>query len=115
MGRTWSRPVPCCLYELQVDGDTYRRLRRRLLAMYARRGQYGYNLLGAVSCWLELPLRRRDRYFCSQFVADLLQGSGAAVFPKPPALLRPMDLCQLEGLRPVHRGDVHTLLALRAA
>lgn len=98
------RMVPCCLYELKVSEDTYFRLRRRLGAMYARREDYGYNLLGTLACYFNLSLRRRHHYFCSQFVADLLEESGALDLPKPPTLLRPADFCHIKGLRAVHQG-----------
>ena len=107
--------VPCCLYALQVSEEIYALLRRRLSGMYARREDYHYNLLGALSCGLNLPLARRRHYFCSQFVADLLAQCGAVALPKPPALLRPADFCSLRGLRPVHRGVLAGLLVQPAA
>ena len=109
------REVPCCLYELTVSQETYRRLRRRLSLMYAQREEYHYSVLGTLACFFNLPLRRSRHYFCSQFVAELLQGSGAAALPKEPALLRPADLCGVDGLRPVHRGPVGAISAGSAA
>ena len=109
------RAVPCCLYELRVSEDTYRALRRRLSAMYARREEYRYNLLGTLACYFNLSLRRRRHYFCSQFVAGLLEDCGAVELPKPPTLLRPADLCGLQGLRPVHRGFLEGIRAQSAA
>jgi len=95
------REVPCCLYELKVSEDTYFRLRRKLRSMYAQRGEYHYSVLGVLACWFNLPLRRRHHYFCSQFVAGLLEDCGAVELPKPPALLRPADFCGIETLQPV--------------
>ena len=109
------RDTPCCLYELTVTEETYRRLRRRLSLMYAQREEYHYSVLGTLACFFNLPLRRSRHYFCSQFVAELLQGSGAAALPKEPALLRPADLCGVDGLHPVHRGPVGAISAGSAA
>ena len=109
------RAVPCCLYELSVSPEIYASLRRQISAMYAQRQRYHYNLLGALSCFFNLPLDRRDHYFCSQFVAELLQDCGAAELPKPPALLRPSDLCRVNGLRAVHQGCIGTIPAISAA
>lgn len=109
------RTVPCCLYELTVSEETYRRLRRQLRSMYARREEYGYNLLGTLACFFNLPLQRSHHYFCSQFVADLLQECGAVELPKPPTLLRPADFCGIEALRPVHQGFLEGILAESAA
>ena len=101
--------IPCALYALEVDEKTYRDLRERVREMYARREEYRYNLLGAVSCFFRLPLARRRHYFCSEFVAEVLERSGAAELSKPPALTRPMDLCRMRALRPILQGRVDAL------
>lgn len=103
--QAWSS-TPCRLYELRVPAPVYHKLRCRLESMYARREIYGYNLLGVLSCWFQRPLPRRHHYFCSQFVAQLLEECGAVELEKPPALVRPSDLERLEGLRPVSQGTV---------
>ena len=107
--------VPCCLYALQVSEAVYRRLRQRLENMYAMRECYHYSLLGALACHFDRLFRRQRYYFCSQFVAALLQECGAAALPKDPALLRPMDLCGVEGLRVIHPGDLKSVLERWAA
>lgn len=96
--------VPCCLYALTVSDQTYFRLQQRLTDMYRQRETYHYSIIGALACYFHLPLQRRYHYFCSQFVADLLEDCQAAELPKPPTLVRPADLCAIRGLTPVHRG-----------
>ena len=113
--RTKRQQVPCCLYELSVSPEIYASLRRQISAMYAQRQRYPYTLLGALSCFFNLPLDRRDHYFCSQFVAGLLRDSGALELSKPPALVRPADFCQIHQLRTVHQGDMGGLPALALA
>lgn len=103
--------VPCCLYELQVSEDAYLRLRRRLRSMYAQREIYRYNLFGLLACWFHFPLRRRNHYFCSQFVAAVLEDCGAVRLPKDSALLRPADFCGVDALRLIHRGHLAELSA----
>lgn len=106
--------VPCCLYELTVSEETYVRLRRQLRSMYAQREEYHYSVLGAFACFFQFPLQRRRHYFCSQFVAGLLESCGAVELPKAPTLLRPAELCQLKNLRPVHQGSLGGILAQEA-
>ena len=103
------RAVPCCLYELKVSEGTY------LRSMYAQREEYHYSVLGVFACYFNLSLQRRHHYFCSQFVAGLLENCGAAELPKPPSLVRPSDLCGLKNLRPVHRGALEGILSQPAA
>ncbi len=103
-GQAGRGEIPCCLYELKVTDAAYRRLRRRLGDMYARRERYRYNLLGALCCCFNYPLPRENRYFCSQFAACLLEDSGAVELGKHPALVRPADFCRIAQLRPVFQG-----------
>lgn len=98
------REIPWCLCELEVTLQSYDCLRRQLTSMYARRKEYHYNLLGALGCYFHQPLRREHHYFCSQFVASLLEESGAAELGKCPALVRPVDFCSLRGLRSMRHG-----------
>ena len=109
------RCVPCCLYALTVNDQVYFQLRARLTTMYERRAHYHYSLLGALACFLNLPFQRQRHYFCSQFVADLLENCHAMELPKPPALVRPGDFCSMDALTPVHRGLLEGLLTLEAA
>ena len=109
------RCVPCCLYALQVSDQTYARLQARLWKMYRRREHYHYSLLGALACFLNLPLQRRRHYFCSQFVADLLESCHAVELPKPPTLVRPADFCSMQCLTPVHRGFLAGLSSFETA
>lgn len=111
----YRRAVPCCLYELTVREETYLRLRQRLRSMYVQREEYHYSVLGVFACYFNLSLRRQHHYFCSQFVADLLENCGAIELPKPPTLLRPSDFCSVKGLRPIHQGLLEDILTQSAA
>lgn len=105
------KATPWCLCELEVSPQAYEHLRRQLSSMYARREQYHYNLLGALGCYFHQPLRREHHYFCSQFVASLLEESGAAELGKCPGLVRPVDFCSLHGLRTMRQGVLSPSLA----
>lgn len=96
-----ARGVPGCLYELEVSPQVYHRLREMVESMYRHREEFHYNLAGVLACWFHCPLHRSRHYFCSQFVACLLEESGAVELGKSPDLVRPADFCTLSRLRPV--------------
>lgn len=79
--------MPCALYELQVPLTVYQQIKQRILLMQYTADIYHYNCLGVVLCKLEFAYQRRYHYFCSQFVADLLQRSGALEFSKAASLV----------------------------
>lgn len=76
-------------YRIPVADGAYRLVETRLRAMAARRADYHYNYVGVALCLLHLPFRWRNRYFCSQFVAELLSASRAVSMRKAPSLYLP--------------------------
>lgn len=102
----------CVLLSLDVSEDAYRRLEVRLSQMIVSSKYYRYNLLGAMLCGLGIAYERRRRYFCSQFVGELLTKSDAALLPKVPSLMQPMDYAFLPGVQVLYTGRVGELLSM---
>ena len=57
-------------------------------------------------CGLHIRWQRRRHYFCSQFVSEVLQKSGALELPKPSTLMHPSDYAELPELRCLYRGTL---------
>lgn len=104
------RYMRCALFALPVDGAAYARLRRRRAAMLKQRKRYRYNFWGLPLCRLGISWRRRNHYFCSEFVAELLATEAGAALPLPPARMRPQDLLRVRGLRCLYRGRLSGLM-----
>lgn len=98
--------MACALYAMDVPDEAFARIGRRLEEMRAADRAYRYSVMGLLLCRLALPLERKRRMFCSQFVARLLEQSGAMALPKPPSLMRPADFAHLPGLRLVYFGEL---------
>ena len=98
--------VPCALYALDVSDEAYTRARRRAEHMMARGELYRFNTLGLILCALHIRWQRRRHYFCSQFVSEVLQKSGALELPKPSTLMHPSDYAELPELRCLYRGTL---------
>ena len=96
--------------QLQVSDTAYARIRGRLLDMLAHRTAYRYTRLGLLFCLLRLPFRWKDHYFCSQFVAELLQDSGAVPLRRAPCFYLPnqfaAELPALSACREVLRNVI---------
>ena len=98
--------APCALYALEVTDEAYVRARRRAEHMMARGELYRFNTLGLILCALHIRWQRRRHYFCSQFVSEVLQKSGALELPKPSTLMHPSDYAELPELRCLYRGTL---------
>lgn len=102
----------CALLSLEVTEAAYRRLEIRLGQMVASQKYYRYNLLGALLCGVGIRYERRRRYFCSEFVGELLDKSGAALLPKVPGLMQPMDYAFLPGVQVLYTGQAGELMEM---
>lgn len=96
--------MPCALYAMDVSDASYAKMQRLIEEMQSEANCYRYNLMGLLLCRLKLAHERGRHFFCSQFVARMLQQSGAARLPKAASLMRPMEIAQLSGMRLLYRG-----------
>lgn len=94
------------LYALEVTDEAYTRAKRRTQHMMHHGELYRFNSLGLLLCWMHIRWQRRRHYFCSQFVSEVLQKSGALELPKPSTLMHPSDYAELPELRCLYRGTL---------
>lgn len=98
--------IPCALYALEVTDEAYIRAKRRTQHMMHHGELYRFNSLGLLLCWMHIRWQRRRHYFCSQFVSEVLEKSGAMELPKHSTLMHPNDYTRLEELRCVYKGTL---------
>lgn len=103
--------TPCALYEIKVDDDSYLLAKNMVESMYAMGNKYHYSIIGLLLCRFSIPLNRENHYFCSQFVGEILEKSGAAILPKPTSLMRPADYLSLQEAVFMYEGTIGSLLA----
>ena len=96
----------CAVYRLTISEQEYQLLQQRIMVMEASKHLYRYNLLGLFGVMLNKELVRDNTYFCSQFVADILQGCGAYHGEKPTCLIKPQDLREWHELELIYQGDL---------
>ena len=80
--------------------------RRRAEHMMAHGSLYQFNVIGLALCGMHIRWKRRRHYFCSQFVSEVLEKSGAMELPKHSTLMHPNDYTRLEELRCVYKGTL---------
>lgn len=97
---------PAALYRLAVTEDTYSTIEATLHRMHSRKMEYRYNFVGFFTCAFGIPTNTRTHFTCSQFVAWLLEYSGAATLPKDRGLMKPDDLVDLPSMELVYSGSI---------
>lgn len=77
---------------LEVPDDVYEGLQRKLAFVEKNASFYEYTKFGVFCALLHIPFRRHRHYFCSQFVAELLESTGAVDLSQPACLTLPHHL-----------------------
>ncbi|OKP83025.1 hypothetical protein [Paenibacillus sp. P32E] len=96
----------CVIYELHVSEREVEKMRRVLHIFIRSRQKYLYNMLGVIGIALKEPVEFSNSYFCSQFVAEILDRSGIKLWNKLPALVTPDDFRQSDRLELIYQGKL---------
>ncbi|WP_379128390.1 hypothetical protein [Paenibacillus sp. sgz500958] len=94
----------CVIYELQVSEREVEKMKRVLQLFIRKNSKYLYNILGVIGVALHEPVEFSNSYFCSQFVAEILERSGIKLWNKLPALVTPDDFRRSDRLQLVYEG-----------
>lgn len=100
----------CRLCALPVSEESYMKARRLTAGMFSHEEDYSYSIRGLLMCKMGVDEKRPGKYFCSQFVAEILEKSGALSLPKAPGLMRPQDFACMPELRPIYEGSTFGLV-----
>lgn len=96
----------CVIYELKVTEREVEKMKRVLQVFIQKREKYLYNILGVIGIALKEPVEFSNSYFCSQFVAEILQRSGIKIWDKLPALVTPDDFRQSDRMKLIYEGKL---------
>lgn len=100
------RSTTCNIYRLRITESQYIRLREEIEIFKQNKNDYSYNFLGLIAVALNIPVKPKQRYFCSQFVAYVLEQSGIKIFNKNYALVKPRDIRLNPRLKSIYRGKL---------
>ena len=102
--------VQCCIYELEVTKVQYKRIKNIIQSFDEEKQKYKYHFLGLVGQSFNIDIKRKYRFFCTQFVAHVLTESGALEFNKPPIHIRSEDFKNHERLKLIYEGPLEAVL-----
>ncbi|MDS0526052.1 hypothetical protein NNC19_10205 [Clostridium sp. SHJSY1] len=98
--------------KIPVTNEQLEKLIIEINKYYSSDIQYKYNFLGLFAVLLDKPWKRENRYFCSQFVTELLINSDIWVSPKLPELTRPIDLIHIDNKEIIFQGLTKELVSI---
>lgn len=100
------------LYRLKVSDEDYKLLLASVHEFEKQKKLYRFNLLGMVTAKVGYSFDREKSFFCSQFVATVLEESGLELLEKQAGLTHPMDFSNIEGVELMYEGILNELVPL---
>ena len=104
----------CLIFKVKVTNEQYKLLQSYIEDFTKEREKYRYNFLGLCGILFNWPLKRKNYYFCSQFVSEALIKSKVLKTVKAPELTRTDDLYAIKNKELIYEGLVDRLFLLPA-
>lgn len=96
----------CSIFSLEVDRSVYYRMRKVIRQFEREKDKYVYSFIGLLGVIIKVPIEREYGYFCSQFVATVLERSGLNLFDKQPGLVTPNDFMNVKEFKHIYSGKL---------
>ncbi len=87
-----NRNKKCVGYRLEISKEAYERIKEAIAKFEEKKDKLCYSNLGLVCCFFQIPYKKKDYYFCSQFVVEMLQLAGEIKLKKKASLYMPHQL-----------------------
>ncbi|MCH5317061.1 MAG: hypothetical protein J1E05_03725 [Eubacterium sp.] len=100
------KPYPCELYELEVTPQEYEVVKMILFDFVEKKHTYSFARVELIFGLMRMPIIRRNKYYCSQFIADVLKKSKILKSKRNSARFFPKDFGKLPGMTMIFKGDI---------
>ncbi len=94
-----------CIMRMKVSEPLYQEMKAYLEEMYENRKHYKYNYIGLFLAAFNRGFHLKNRFYCSEFVGDVLTHFHIVEEGRWGKLVKPMDLSQLPGTDVMYTGQ----------
>lgn len=102
--------MPCQLYELKVTPEEYDRVKRILRFYVKNKSKMAYTQLGVAMALLRIPFRQKHKYFCSEFVAEVLKRGKIMKNKRPASICMSKHIIRNTKVKRIYEGNVRDLV-----
>ncbi len=97
----------CIVLYKAITEDQHEAIAEHLRRMYREKHRFGYNHMGLVLAGVNIPHKsKHERYYCSEFVRDMLVRFGIEEASQFPDVVKPMDLLNVRDSHIIYRGKL---------
>lgn len=91
------------IYELKISDKQYKNIMKNIENI--RKTNKGYNLLGLIYGIGNKRLKR-NKYYCSEFIYEILSNDNVGLLPETNNAIKPEDLLKIKDLKKVYEGKI---------
>lgn len=103
----------CVIYSCQVNEGEFERIRNKIRYIEKHKEQYRYNFIGLFGVAMNRGINRERAFFCSQFVATVMNEGDSPLFAVSPSLVQPRHFTEAACLQEVYEGDLQSYLDMK--
>ena len=97
--------IPCAIFSIDTSDEQYETMREYIEKTFESDKKYKFNMLGLITCKFGKPLKRKQKMFCSEFVANTLNRGNITNFSQP-ALVHPITLSKIPEAQCIYKGRI---------
>lgn len=99
----------CIIYRIKITKEQYDSLKKQVESFIKLKHIYRYNFIGLFGILFNTPIKRKNYYFCSQFVYEILMRGNVYNCNKAPELVKTSDLLSIDGKELVYEGYMNRI------
>lgn len=92
------------IYSLNIEDEQYNRLVKIINHFKMNTQKYSFNILGLACVSIKRKIRRKNNFYCAEFVKHVLKSVGITSVAELPEIIKPEDLKKIEGLQLEYKG-----------
>ncbi len=100
----------CAVYSCEVSVEDYTRMLDKIRLIEQEKERYKYNFIGLFGVAVNKGIQREHAFFCSQFVAMVVNEGNLQMFNISPSLVQPHHFTKVPFLIQVYEGNLQTYL-----
>jgi hypothetical protein len=93
----------CAVIRVTIKDVQFEMIKKKINEFLKNKDTYKYNFIGVLTIKLPFNINRKNSYFCSQFVAYVLNSANIKT-KNTSELSHPMDFLELEGAEVIYKG-----------
>ncbi len=96
------------IIEFSASEENIDAIRRQINEMFASKRKYRYNMIGVFMAKFGKNKKRKFRYYCSEFVKEVLIEHNIINREACPEIMKPIDFIGLNDSKIIYEGNLHS-------